>query len=212
MRIYFSRHGESEANLLHEHANRGFKYGLTEAGRAQAAALAARLEDVPIARIYSSPLKRAVETAEIVARAKDTPIEIAAALCEYDCGVLEGRSDQAAWKQHLAVYHQWVDEGLFDQCIEGGESYLDMQARFVPFIEALVAKHQGSLDRYRDTPANVLLIAHGSLYRLMLSLVLSNVELAYSASHPVGYAQLVVAETRPEGLVALEWCGESMEA
>ena len=68
MRIYFSRHGESEANLLHEHANRGFKYGLTEAGRAQAAALAARLEDVPLARIYSSPLKRAVETARLEPR------------------------------------------------------------------------------------------------------------------------------------------------
>ena len=60
MRIYFSRHGESEANLLHEHANRGFKYGLTETGRAQTAALSARLENVPLARIYSSPLKRAV--------------------------------------------------------------------------------------------------------------------------------------------------------
>jgi broad specificity phosphatase PhoE len=203
MRIYFSRHGESEANLLHEHANRGFQYGLTETGRAQAAALAATLTDVPIARIYCSPLKRAVETAEIVSRAKGVPVEVTDALCEYDCGVLEGRSDRAAWQQHLAVYHQWVDEGRLEQRIEGGESYLDMQARFVPFVEGLVVQ-------YGASPANVLLIAHGSLYRLMLSLVLSNVELAYSASHPVDYAQIVVAEARPEGLACTEWCGEPM--
>ena len=200
MRIYFSRHGESEANLLHEHANRGFKYGLTETGRAQAAALAANLEEVPIARIYCSPLKRAVETAQIVAQAKDAPLKVTDALREYDCGVLEGRSDRAAWRQHLAVYHQWVDEGRLEQRIEGGESYLDMQARFVPFIEGLV-------EQYGNSPVNVLLIAHGSIYRLMLSLVLCNVELAYSASHPVDYAQIVVAEARPEGLVCLEWCG-----
>lgn len=203
MRIYFSRHGESEANLLHEHANRGFKYGLTETGRAQAATLAATLDGVAVARIYCSPLQRAVETAEIVSRAKDAPLEVSDALREYDCGILEGRSDRAAWEQHLAMYHQWVDEGRLEQRIEGGESYFDMQARFVPLIEGLI-------EEYGNSPSNLLLVAHGGLYRLMLSLVLDNVELAYAASHPVGYTEVVVAEARPEGLVCLEWCGTLM--
>ena len=35
MRLYFIRHGESEANLLQVFANRGFKYGRTELGREQ---------------------------------------------------------------------------------------------------------------------------------------------------------------------------------
>jgi probable phosphoglycerate mutase len=203
MRIYFSRHGESEANLLHEHSNRGFVHGLTPVGRTQAEALAAHLQGVPITRIYASPLKRAVETAEIVSHILDAPVETNDALREYDCGILEGRSDRAAWEQHLAVYYQWVDEGLLEQRIEGGESYLDIQARFVPFIETLVKE-------YGDRPANLLLIAHGGLYRLMLSQVLANVELTFAASHPIDYTQVVVAEKRPEGLIALEWCGESV--
>ena len=41
MRIYFARHGESEANLLHVFSNRGVKHGLTARGRAQAETLAA---------------------------------------------------------------------------------------------------------------------------------------------------------------------------
>jgi broad specificity phosphatase PhoE len=63
---------------------------------------------------------------------------------------------------------------------------------------------------YGDSAANLLLVAHGGLYRLMLSRVLVNVELAFAAAHPLGYTEVVVAETRPEGLVALEWCGEEM--
>jgi broad specificity phosphatase PhoE len=204
MRLYFSRHGESEANLLHEHSNRGFRHGLTAEGRAQAAALAARLEGVPVTRIYSSPLRRAVETAEIVSQAVKAPVEISDALREYDCGALEGRADRAAWEQHLAVFHEWVDEGRHERRVAGGESYLDIQARFVPFVEGLV-------ERYGDSPANIVLVAHGGLYRLTLSLVLANVELAYAAWHAVDYTQVVVAETRPEGLVCVEWCGEAME-
>jgi probable phosphoglycerate mutase len=206
MRIYFVRHGESEANLLHEHSNRGFVHGLTETGRSQAAALAANLDGVSFARILSSPLKRAVQTAEIVSLALEAPdgtivpVEVTDALREYDCGVLEGRSDRAAWKQHLSVYYQWVDEGRLEQRIEGGESYLDIQARFVPFVQDLVRQ-------YGASEANLLLVAHGGIYRLMLSRVLANVELAYAASHPLDYASTIVAEVRDGDLIAVEWSG-----
>ncbi|MBK9055673.1 MAG: histidine phosphatase family protein [Chloroflexi bacterium] len=46
MRFYFVRHGESEANILHEMSNRGWKHGLTEKGREQAAALAYNLHSL----------------------------------------------------------------------------------------------------------------------------------------------------------------------
>ena len=44
--LYFVRHGESEANLLHEFSNRGLKHGLTDKGRRQAAALVHKLKEV----------------------------------------------------------------------------------------------------------------------------------------------------------------------
>lgn len=67
MRIHFAHHGESEANLLHEHSNRGFKHPLTAQGRTQAVALAEALEGTRVERIYSSSLMRAVQKAEVFA-------------------------------------------------------------------------------------------------------------------------------------------------
>ena len=61
-RIYFVRHGESEANVRHVIANRGRSYGLTAVGRAQARALAARLPMGRVQVVYHSPLARAAET------------------------------------------------------------------------------------------------------------------------------------------------------
>jgi len=91
MRIYFARHGESQANLLHEISNRGLRHGLTRKGREQAVALAQRLQHRPIAHIYSSPVLRAIETSVILANRLEVDYEITDALREYDCGILEGR-------------------------------------------------------------------------------------------------------------------------
>ena len=200
MRFYFTRCGESEANLLREHSNRGFKHPLTAKGRAQAATLARKLEGVSVARLFTSPLMRAVQTAEILSDALGVPYEVTDALREYDCGVLEGRSDEAAWQMHFAVSDDWVYNGHWERRIEGGESFLEIRDRFVPFFERLV-------EEYRESPENVVLMGHGGLYRCMLPLVLVNADFAFALEHTFGYTGYVVAETRPEGLVWVEWEG-----
>lgn len=86
MKFYFVRHGESEANILHEMSNRGWKHGLTEKGREQAAALAHNLLPIKARKIFPSPLMRAVQTAEILAEALGLEMEVTDALCEFDCG------------------------------------------------------------------------------------------------------------------------------
>jgi broad specificity phosphatase PhoE len=73
MKITFVRHGESVANLLNKFSNRGLRHGLTERGRTQATALARQLGNLPVSRILSSPLLRAVQTAEILARDLNVP-------------------------------------------------------------------------------------------------------------------------------------------
>lgn len=80
MKLYFARHGESEANLLHEFSNRGLKHGLTEEGRQQAATLAGKLEGISVAKLFSSPLLRAIQTAQILADEPGVPYEITDAL------------------------------------------------------------------------------------------------------------------------------------
>jgi broad specificity phosphatase PhoE len=201
MKLYFVRHGESEANILWEFSNRGLKHPLTVRGREQAAALVRDLEGISIARLFSSPLLRAVQTAEILSDALGVPYKTTDALREYDCGILEGKSDEASWDLYHAVLSDWIERGQWEARIEQGESFLDMQERFVPFIERLVEEYRDSLDR-------ILLVGHGGLYRCMLPMVLANVDFSFALAHPISNTAYVVATAGAEGLTCLTWCGE----
>lgn len=202
MRVIFVRHGESEANLLNEFSNRGLKHGLTERGRAQAIALARALANVPVSRILSSPLLRALQTAEILADALHVPYEIVDALREYDCGVLEGRSDPASWAKYQRVLDDWIIHQRWEAHIEGGESFIEVRERFVPFIEHL-------MDVYGDSSQGLVLVGHGGLYRCMLPLVLANVDFGFAMQHPLGNTGYVEAETVGGELVSIGWNGGS---
>lgn len=204
MRIYFTRHGESQANLLHEISNRGLRHGLTSRGREQAEALAQRLQGVPIARLYSSPVLRAIETCVIVAHRLGVEYEVTDALREYDCGVLEGRSDEAAWQGWQELFDAWVVHHRWEQRIDGGESFHDIRSRFEPFIAGLV-------QCYGNTEINVACVAHGGVYWMMLPVVLKNVDADLIARHGFEYTSCIVAESRPTGLYCVEWNGQPVD-
>ena len=65
-RLYLVRHGENMANLTKEFSYRHVDYSLTPKGVLQAQQTAAYFTDKHIHEIYTSPLKRAVETADII--------------------------------------------------------------------------------------------------------------------------------------------------
>jgi probable phosphoglycerate mutase len=197
--LYFARHGESEANLLREFSNRGLKHGLTERGRRQAASLAAILRERRIARIFTSPLLRATQAAELVAGAIGAPVEIVDALREYDCGILEGRSDPISWARYASIEEDWLRHGRWASCVEGGESFLDMRQRFLPCVERLI-------QTYRSSGAGVLLIGHGGLYRCMLPLILTNIDADFARKNTIANTGCVIAELGPSGLTCTAWC------
>ena len=76
MKLYFVRHGESVANILHEFSNSGLKHPLTEKGVEQAYVLAQSLSGLQVEQIYSSPVLRAVQTSQILAESLHTPVQI----------------------------------------------------------------------------------------------------------------------------------------
>jgi 2,3-bisphosphoglycerate-dependent phosphoglycerate mutase len=205
MRITFARHGESQANVANEIANRGLRYGLTRRGRQQAEALAERLRGRPIARIVCSPLLRAVETAIVVAQRLDLDYAPDDALREYDCGVLEGRSDEEAWRLWHELADAWLLRGRLEERLEGGESFNDVRARFEPFLAGLLRSEAGG------TGAEVLCVAHGGLYRLMLPLLLRDCPAAL-AERGFGYASTLSAEVRAGALYCVEWDGQPLRA
>jgi broad specificity phosphatase PhoE len=201
MRIYFARHGESEANRLHQISNLGLRHGLTLEGRIEAFSLAEYLQAKSVTRIYSSPLLRAIETTVILANWLGVGYEVADALREFDCGVAEGHADEVAWQMWRDLLEAWLVDGRHDRHIEGGESFDDLRARFVPFVEKLI-------DRYRETDAGLVCVSHGGVYSAMLPLLLGNVDQEMIAEYGLGYASCVVAEPGGSGLVCTEWNGQ----
>jgi broad specificity phosphatase PhoE len=201
MKIFFARHGESQANILHEISNRGLKHPLTQKGREQARMLAEKFQDRRLSRIFSSPVLRAIETTVIVANQLSVDYEVTQALGEYDLGEFEGKADEKTWELWHQLFDDWTKYRHWQRRAPGGESFYDVKNRFVPFIDRLILE-------YRDTQANLLCIGHGGLYWIMLPLVLTNIDTEFILKHQsFPHASLIVSELRPGGLVCLEWNG-----
>jgi broad specificity phosphatase PhoE len=87
--LAFVRHGQTEANRTGVLLGR-LDPPLNDAGREQAAVVAARVELIAPARIVTSPLVRAMETAQIVAVALGLPVDVDERLIEVDYGEYDG--------------------------------------------------------------------------------------------------------------------------
>ncbi len=203
MKIYFVRHAESQANLLHVISNRNMAHGLTDNGRAQAKKLAVQLQSQHIDRLYSSPLQRAVETSEIIGEVLGIDYETNDGLREFDCGIAEGRSDKAAWALWQAEYDAWVLNQDYDYKIEGGEDFWTVHQRFVSFTNRLLASYAG-------TSAGILCIGHGGLYSVMFPQVMKNVTPAMMMKYGFDHISCIVAEPAPGGMMCVEWNGAAI--
>lgn len=201
MKIFFARHGESQANILHEISNRRLRHPLTQTGREQAARLAHRLQNQSISYIYSSPVLRAIETTVILANQLCIDYEVTEALREYDLGELEGRSDEKTWEFWQELFDDWTIRKDWERRAPGGENFYEVQRRFVPFVNRLIAQ-------YQNTDKNLLCVSHGGLYWMMLPQVLKNVDTEFIRQHGAfTFASFIVSELGAQGLVCLEWNG-----
>jgi len=195
MKLYFVRHGESEANTRHVISNRESPFGLTELGKQQARILAENLKNVPFTALYSSPILRARETAEILSLSFHLHYQVTEALREYDCGILEEKSDEESWRLHREFYDSWTLHHHHSNKPEGGECFVDIKNRFLPFINSLE----------RDGDDHILLIGHGGLFHLMLPLVLANIEDDFVRTHWIGHTECIIGELHADGFVCRQW-------
>ena len=198
MKLYIVRHGESEANIQHVISNRESPFGLTALGIQQANTLAENLIDIPITAIYSSPVLRARETAEILSRSFHLPYQVTEALREYDCGILEDKSDEESWKLHSEIAEDWTLSHNYLRKPEGGENFLDIKKRFIPFIESFTHNGLHSQD-------HILFVSHGGLLQLMLPEILTNIDHAFVRSHGIRHTQCIIAEFHSGRFVCHQW-------
>lgn len=187
MILYFARHGESVANTSNIISNRNLAHPLTPAGRQQAERLGGRLAGAGLSMVYCSPVPRAFETASIVARLLDLPLQSADALREFDCGVLEGRSDPFSWLRFSMILRQWFGKQRLEKRFRGGESFIEVRQRFVTFVDELVKRHSGNEDR-------VLCITHGGTLHIGLSGLLSEIPMEQVIAWSIPYTAVITTE------------------
>ena len=139
--IYLLRHGESHANVRSVLSN-GYAYdaGLTGRGRRQSVEAAGWLQGKPLAALYTSPLRRAAETAAIVSTALGCEATVCADVREIDVGTFDGRGDRSMWRDHDAILARWYG-GEVDVPFPGGESLRQAEARIVGALETMQEQH-----------------------------------------------------------------------
>src|SRR4029453_15396661 len=120
------------------------------------------------------------------------------ALCEYNCGILENKSEDESWRLHHDIAEDWIRHKHWHRKPDQSESFVDISNRFLPFIAHLT--HDRSW-----TDSHIALIGHGGLFRLMLPLVLTNIDQQFVHEHGIGHTTCIIAESHPEGLQCVQW-------
>lgn len=138
MRLYLIRHGAVPANRDRRFIGDRDEQ-LTDEGREQIRKLALELAEAPPAAILSSPLSRARETAEMLARAPGIEVQIEPRLQEQSFGEWEGRSFK---ELSASDVHRYFAEP--EVAPPGGESLLSVRQRVLSVVADLVSKEEAS--------------------------------------------------------------------
>ncbi len=154
--IILLRHGETEWNVAQVFRGR-IDVELNETGVKQAELLAEYLKGLHIDAVYSSPLKRALNTAEKIARYHRLEVEIAAGLIDFDFGKWQGLHLQEVKDRYKKLYAQWVKNPHLVQ-MPNSENLSDVRERALAVVNEAVAKHKGTVVLVSHRVVNKVLI------------------------------------------------------
>lgn len=152
MELWLVRHGESTWNALGR-LQGGADAPLSARGRVQAEALAARLEGMPFDALYTSPLRRAWDTAAVCARALGLAPVPVDGFREIGLGAWEGVAVDLLRAREGDAYRRWL-EAPADHPPPAGEPVGRLAERLERACESLGTRHRGG---------RVLVVAHGGV-------------------------------------------------
>ncbi|HSQ56184.1 MAG TPA: histidine phosphatase family protein, partial [Gemmata sp.] len=157
--IILLRHGATAANTARPYTLQGARPDseLVDLGRSQAAAAGRALAEFPISRIYSSPLRRAQETAEIIAAVGGSSVSVEEGLIEADTGEWTGMTweeIERRWPFECAAFHADAERHGY----LGGENLRQVRDRVLPVVEGLVEKHPEEM---------IAIVCHGVVNRVL---------------------------------------------
>lgn len=149
MKVYVTRHGESETNSQNLCCGR-WDVDLTEEGIRQAGELSDKLADCELDAIISSPLKRARKTAEIIAKPHGLDVIVDDRLTEMDYGIFEGGLRTAPEFRTARIQ--------FVKRIPNGESNFQVAQRIYNAMDDIKKRHQNQ---------TILLVGHAGICRMI---------------------------------------------
>ena len=202
LQIWFIRHAESEINVPGSPRpvpDGGVSYPLTRKGVEQAKALAEATASTPIMAVYTSTYLRAVQTADALAFRHDLNLRLAPEAVEVDLGIKPGSAEDAR-TVYLELARKWTVERDLEARHGEGESFADVQRRFLPFVREV-------MNRHAQDNGVVVIVAHAATIGFMLPMLASNVPPDYAVLHPLPNTGIVRTELRDSRLVCLDWLG-----
>lgn len=169
-RVFFVRHGEGVDNVARQFSYKRVDRPLTERGRLQASQTGEFLAGRNIDEIFSSPMKRAYETAQIIAGRLGKEITVLEGFREVNVGELEGKDFSAeAWREYHHVVGEWF-AGNPLAAFGGGEDYVMLWERTrQAFGQMLDGK----------TGRNILLAGHSGIFIATLKDLCPGLDIAW---------------------------------
>ena len=167
--IYIVRHGQTEANITRIIQGQLIDGPLNERGVAQAEAVGKRFQKIHVDAVYSSPLRRARQTAAAIrSNITDAPYTELPDLMEMAWGVLEGQKFTGENKQFFDRLEEDWRQGRFDESVEEGESINDVLERAIRVFDQLRVEADGK---------TIVVVTHGRFIRVLLSTILEGYSL-----------------------------------
>ena len=162
LRLFLLRHGQTATSRENLFCGRRLNVQLTPEGVAMAKAFADAYRQMPWTAIYSSPLDRALTTANELARVVGLPVEQRDGLEELDYGEWDGSSTDAVEKKYHDDYERWVADPAWNPPT-GGETAVALAQRATRVIEEIDAT---------CSDGNVLVVSHKATIRVALCALL----------------------------------------
>jgi len=158
--IILARHGETEWNVAEVFRGQ-IDIDLNETGVKQAELLSGYLSTSAIAAVYSSPLKRALKTAEIIAQPHKLKVNVDSDLIDFNFGKWQGLSHQEVKEKYRDLYATWITHPEQVR-IPNGEALEDVSKRVIRVRNKVIENHRGT----------VVIVGHRVVNKVMICTLL----------------------------------------
>ena len=159
--LFLIRHGATAANELRPYVLQGQSVNgsLSQTGRQQAVQVGRFLGRFTLNHVYASPLRRAIETAQVIADHHSVPVRPVDDIIEVNVGEWEQMDWESIMREYPEDYRKFIDDPA-KHGYRGGESYTDVLQRAEPLIRGLLQQHQGE---------TIAIVAHNVVNRVYLA-------------------------------------------